>query len=184
MQLDVDYSHNFKASELKEGVNALRKLLLTTHNMSVTAPQEEVFASNTTTSAADKLFDTVVGHLQEIAITPEFQATRDQFLAQHVEIFEDTEENKLAYMPIFKSWTQLIESFLETNLARAIPGFKMGDFIATLPDRQDQIDTELFDMLVSLADFSTFKEEMLFFKQSQQNAGVAGLGGCFVVHSM
>lgn len=144
---------------------------------------DEVFATNSTASPADRMFDAVVGQLQEIVITPEFQDTRDRFLEQYSPTFEDTEENKLEYMPIFKSWTQLIETYLETNLKRAIPEFSMAEFVKLLGPRQGQIDGELFEMLASLGDFSSFKEEMLMFKQSQLTEASMDFGSCFVVHS-
>lgn len=156
------------------------------HDMEMSSA-EEVLACNTTATKADQLFDIAVGHLQEIAITPDFQQTRDRYLAQFAHEFDDSEENKLQYMPIFKDWTTLIESYLETHLTKAIPGFKMLDFIQSIAQRQDQIDTELFDMLASLADFSTFKEEILFYKQAQaqqQSQGLQDMSSCFVVHSM
>ena len=74
----------------------------------------------------------------------------------------------------------LIEGYLERSLAASVAGFKMEDFIRLLGMRQDQIDSELFDMLASLADFSLFKEEMISFKNAQ---GFGGFDG-FIVHSL
>ena len=56
----------------------------------------------------------------------------------------------------------------------------MDDFVRLLGMRQDQIDSELFDMLASLADFPLFKEEILGFKQAQSFGGFDG----FIVHSL
>ena len=76
--------------------------------------------------------------------------------------------------------TALIEGYLEKSLAARVAGFRMGDFIRLLGMRQDQIDSELFDMLASLADFTLFKEEILEYKQAQSFGGFDG----FVVHSL
>ena len=56
----------------------------------------------------DAFFDSVVEHLQEIAMNPQFQELRDGFLAKHAGVFEDTEENKLEYMGIFKEWVRSV----------------------------------------------------------------------------
>ncbi len=101
-------------------------------------------------------------------------------LVRHSAIFEDQEENKLEYMPIFNSWTALIEKHLELSLAARIPNFKMEDFMKVVPSREDQIDPELYDMLLSLGDFQTFKEEMLMAKSA--SGGSVDLGNAFVVH--
>ena len=37
---------------------------------------------------------------------------RDGFLSQHVAVFEDTEENKLEYMIIFKEWVRDAATFI------------------------------------------------------------------------
>ena len=50
-------------------------------------------------------------------------------------------------------------------------------------DRQDQIDSDLFDMLASLGDFQAFKEEVLSFKRGQNMAFTGVDDISFVVHS-
>lgn len=61
----------------------------------------------------DDLFDSVVGTLQEIVIEEEFEELQREFLDQNCDIFENTEENKMEYWPIFKKYQKDIESFLE-----------------------------------------------------------------------
>eukprot|EP00040_Diaphanoeca_grandis_P012006 m.61293 g.61293 ORF g.61293 m.61293 type:complete len:157 (-) comp22964_c0_seq1:52-522(-) len=141
---------------------------------------EESLASGKKSSKDDIYFDTVVGHLQDICIGDEFQQTRDEFVNKHKDTFEDKEENKLEYTPIFNSWTELIEGFLQDSLAAKIPGFKMEAFLKVLPKRQEQIEDELFDMLSTLADFQVFKAEMIMAKTG--NSEMDDLANAFVVH--
>jgi len=146
--------------------------------------------------AASSKFDTIVGHLQDVAISPEFQGLRDGFCDRHCEVFEDTEENKLEYMIAFKEWTSSVEVFLASNLEARMPGFKMAAFVGELTGRQDQIDPELFEMLRSLGDFLAFKQEMLEYKEAKAFEATGGMMGAgpmdaaadggfgLVVHSM
>ena len=65
-------------------------------------------------------------------MNPAFQELRDGFMERHADVFEDTEENKLQYMGIFKDWTATIESYITRSLTAAIPGFEMMKFLRTL----------------------------------------------------
>lgn len=145
-------------------------------------PEEVIASQKSKPNKEDAYFDTVVGHLQDLVIGDEFQKTRDAFMAKHKGIFEDKEENKLEYMPIFQSWTQLIEGSLEKYLIEKVPGFTMDAFLKMLPKRQQQIEDELYDMLVSLGDFQTFKDEMLLAKKGDERMG--DLSEAFVVHNI
>ena len=75
--------------------------------------------------------------------------------------FENTEENKLIYMDIFKKYTDSIEKYIEKRLAEEIPGFKMEVFGQQLKKRKDEIDEQIMDLLLSFSDFAAFKEMML-----------------------
>lgn len=46
--------------------------------------------------------------------------------------FEDTEENKLAYMPIFNEYISLIEKYIDEEQLARIPGCNMAAFTTTL----------------------------------------------------
>lgn len=139
--------------------------------MELDGEKEEVLAASTG-SKADNLFDDIVGELQSLVMRQEFQDVRDTFLKEHCSIFEDTEENKLEYTPLFKEWTRRLEGFIETELAAAIPSFTLAGFIKMLGTRRDQIDEELFDMLASLGDFQAFKEEMIAYRSFNEGGDV------------
>mmetsp|Transcript_28836 Transcript_28836/g.75659 ORF Transcript_28836/g.75659 Transcript_28836/m.75659 type:complete len:146 (+) Transcript_28836:117-554(+) len=127
---------------------------------------EEVLGLAGEGSPDDGTFDRIVGHLQDIVMEPEFQTVRDGFIDKHKDTFEDAEENKLEYTPIFKDWCALIETHLDTNLKARIPGFKMSAFMKMLDPRHEEVDVELLDTLLSLGDFQAFKETMLMSKQA------------------
>lgn len=79
--------------------------------------------------------------------------------------FENTEENKLVYMEIFNKYKDIIEHYIEERLTEAIDDFDMAEYAALLPDRKDEIDDQLLELLTSFGDFGTFKELMISFKK-------------------
>ena len=50
------------------------------------------------------MFDNFVGCLQEIVMNEEYQVMEEKFCKANCMHFENTEENKLKYMTIFKRW--------------------------------------------------------------------------------
>ena len=55
-------------------------------------------------SASDAEFDAVVGYLEDIIMDDEFQLLQRNFMNKYYQEFEDTEENKLTYTPIFNEY--------------------------------------------------------------------------------
>ena len=105
--------------------------------------------------------------------------TKKNFCLQHCQIFDDNDENKIEYTEIFNRYTTLIESTIDTKLLQKLPNFNMRRFEEMLLSRQDEMDTEIFDLLLSLSDFDEFKEVMLSYKKpvkasssSSTNTGV------------
>lgn len=113
---------------------------------------------------ADNVFDRTVGLLQEIVAGEEFQTVLKSFMEEHVDSFDAGEENKLCYTRIFEQYTLRIEEYMERCLAEQIPGFKVEVWLEELSRRQDEIDPELMEILISYSDFETFKAQMLSFK--------------------
>uniref|UniRef100_A0A8C6GCM5 ADP-ribosylation factor-like protein 2-binding protein n=1 Tax=Mus spicilegus TaxID=10103 RepID=A0A8C6GCM5_MUSSI len=62
-------------------------------------------------SASDAEFDAVVGCLEDIIMDDEFQLLQRNFMDKYYQEFEDTEENKLTYTPIFNEY--ILELFLK-----------------------------------------------------------------------
>lgn len=50
--------------------------------------------------------------------------------------FEDTEENKLTYTPIFNEYISLVENYIEEQLLERIPGFSMAAFTTALQKKK------------------------------------------------
>ena len=117
------------------------------------------------TNAEDDQFDAFVGSLQEIVINEEFEDLQNSFFKKYCTHFENTEENKLIYMDIFKKYKDTIEGYIEDQLQAMIPDFDMDEFAKLLPDRKEEIDDQLLELLTSFADFGTFKEIMISYKK-------------------
>jgi ADP-ribosylation factor 2-binding protein len=123
---------------------------------------------------ADARFDAAVGALGEIVFADDFQQMITTFCKENSSIFEDTEENKLEYMPIFKNYSAMIEAHLQKELTAAVPGFSMDAFSKDLLAREDEVDGEIFELLSSIGDFANFKAQMLSFKGDRAEFSVTG----------
>lgn len=110
----------------------------------------------------DDYFDHVVGCLQEIILDPEFDGMQKRFSNENCMQFEATEENKLVYTTIFNAYQNTIEAHINAKLEESIPDFSMERFIGLLDTRKDQIEEQIYDLLLSFSDFESFKEMMLF----------------------
>eukprot|EP00418_Pyrodinium_bahamense_P012005 CAMPEP_0179116932 /NCGR_PEP_ID=MMETSP0796-20121207/54886_1 /TAXON_ID=73915 /ORGANISM="Pyrodinium bahamense, Strain pbaha01" /LENGTH=221 /DNA_ID=CAMNT_0020815261 /DNA_START=41 /DNA_END=706 /DNA_ORIENTATION=+ len=127
-------------------------------------------------SAEETAFDTTVGALQDIVMNDEFQSLLKGFCKEHCGQFEDTDENKLVYTEIFSKYSELIEGYLEKRLKEAIPCFEMANFLEDLTKRgEEELDNGMFDLLASLGDFDTFKQQMLSAKAPAENLAIAGV---------
>lgn len=115
-------------------------------------------------SGDDSLFDTTIGHIEDIIIGPEFALLQNDFMEKYYKSFEEIEENKLEYMDIFNEYTEHIEKYIEEALTRRIPGFLMKDFLCQIERKREELDGEIFDILLSFTDFIAFKEMILDYK--------------------
>lgn len=108
----------------------------------------------------------------------------------HCELFEDTDENKLEYTPVFEEYCETMEALIADRLAEAIEDFDMVEFMEMLQEQQESqggnckggpsMQGDVFEMLHELGDFASFKELMLAFKAEGggDGAGVShGLDG-------
>ena len=68
-------------------------------------------------------------------------------------------------MDIFKKYKETIETYIEDQLKDMIDGFNMEEYAALLPDRKEEIDDQLLELITSFADFSTFKDLMISFRK-------------------
>ncbi|KXZ48546.1 hypothetical protein GPECTOR_27g717 [Gonium pectorale] len=118
-------------------------------------------------------FDRIVGALEDVLMDPEFEELREGFCRENCQHFEDSDENKLIYTDIFSKYTELVESMIESKLKQAVPGFSMAEFMTLLESHKDNLMAEVFDLLLSLADFEAFKEVMLSYKRDASSEGPA-----------
>ena len=119
-------------------------------------------ANHGTGNEDDDYFDQVVGCLQDIILNPEFDLMVKSFSSRNCMQFEATEENKLVYTTIFNEYTSTIEAYINEQLESMVEGFSMERFIGLLDTRKDQIEEQIYDLLLSFSDFESFKEMMLF----------------------
>ncbi|KAF3817813.1 hypothetical protein GH733_013100 [Mirounga leonina] len=94
----------------------------------------------------------------------EFQLLQRNFMDKYYQEFEDTEENKLTYTPIFNEYISLVEKYIEEQLLERIPGFNMAAFTTTLQHHKDEVAGDIFDMLLTFTDFLAFKEMFLDYR--------------------
>uniref|UniRef100_A0A8C5QCZ9 ADP-ribosylation factor-like protein 2-binding protein n=1 Tax=Leptobrachium leishanense TaxID=445787 RepID=A0A8C5QCZ9_9ANUR len=123
-------------------------------------------------SPKDAEFDCVVGHLEEIIMDDEFQILQRGFMEKYYQEFEDTEENKLIYTPIFNEYICLVEKFIEEQLLLRIPTFNMSVFTASLQSHQQEIAGDIFDILLTFTDFLAFKEMFLDYKAEKEGRSI------------
>ncbi|XP_078214395.1 ADP-ribosylation factor-like protein 2-binding protein isoform X5 [Callithrix jacchus] len=139
---------------------------------------EESFALSFS-SASDAEFDAVVGYLEDIIMDDKFQLLQRNFMDKYYLEFEDTEENKLTYTPIFNEYISLVEKYVEEQLLERIPGFNMAAFTVTLQHHRDEVAGDIFDMLLTFTDFLAFKEMFLDYRAvSAEMSGAPGHPSC------
>ncbi|XP_063234650.1 ADP-ribosylation factor-like protein 2-binding protein isoform X3 [Bacillus rossius redtenbacheri] len=116
----------------------------------------------------DQLFDSTVGHIEEMLMDVGFQKLQKEFMEKYWCEFEDKEENKLSYMTIFQEYIQSIEKYIENFLMQKIQNFSMDDFVQSLHDRKDKLDGEVFEMMFTFSDFVAFKEMFLDYRAAKE----------------
>jgi len=121
--------------------------------------EEDLVVSKSTSK--EKVFDTIVGHIEDIVVEGTFQDMQAEFMDKYCNEFDDNEENKLSYTTIFQEYVSMLEKYIETELKRRADDFNMKDFMTQLSKRPNEISEELFEMLSSFTDFLVFKELMV-----------------------
>ena len=116
-------------------------------------------------SAKDTQFDLVIGHIEDIVVDNTFQTKQMDFFDKHFSEFEDAEENKLSYTPIFQDYVNMLEKHIESELVKRMPSFSMKNFMNLLNERKNEVSEELLELLLSFTDFLRFKELMIDHKK-------------------
>lgn len=87
--------------------------MITTKKNFKSSPKVPFFIKIDTSSPEEIFFDQVVAALQEIIVNEKFEKIQTKFMKQHCFEFEDSEENKMSYMAVFKNYQNLIEKHIE-----------------------------------------------------------------------
>ncbi|XP_033754146.1 ADP-ribosylation factor-like protein 2-binding protein isoform X1 [Pecten maximus] len=131
-------------------------------------------------SAVDTKFDETIGHVEDIIMDDDFQRIQTEFLEKYYQEFDDSEENKFIYTDIHREYVQLIETHLNDELTKRMPGFSMGEFTHQIMERKNELEGEIFEMLLTFSDFMVFKEMFLDFKADKEGRTVDLSGGIMV----
>ncbi|XP_035498345.2 ADP-ribosylation factor-like protein 2-binding protein isoform X2 [Scophthalmus maximus] len=130
---------------------------------------EENFAISSS-SAADAAFDAVIGCIEDI-IMGEFQQLQQNFMEKYYLEFDNSDENKLSYTPIFNEYVNLLEKHLEQQMMERIPGFNMDAFTELLVQHKEEVAGDIFDMLLTFTDFLAFKDMFLEYRAEKEGRG-------------
>ncbi|KAF7233409.1 hypothetical protein EG68_03274 [Paragonimus skrjabini miyazakii] len=117
-------------------------------------------------------FDIIIGYLEDIIISDEFQAIQSRFIEDNCRFFDASEENKFCYTDIHNNYVNVVERFLEKELKNRINDFVMSDFLSDLSHCRKELDGEVFEMLYTFTDFLAFKEMMLDYKNAKTGTTV------------
>ncbi|XP_076803313.1 ADP-ribosylation factor-like protein 2-binding protein [Clavelina lepadiformis] len=134
-------------------------------------------------SSSHRRFDVIIGTIEDIIMSEEFQIIQRSFMDKYYLQFEDTEENKFIYTDIFQEYGAIIERYLEEQLRLRIPEFSMSKFASSLQAHKDEITDEIFDMFITFTDFIAFKEMFLDYRAEKEGRNVDLMQG-LVVHSI
>ncbi|CAF0720357.1 unnamed protein product [Brachionus calyciflorus] len=145
--------------------------------------EEEDILVAKSVNAADSRFDLITGTIEDIITETKFQQIQNEFLDKNYKHFEDSEENKLIYTTIHKEYINLVEKYLETQLKKRIENFSMDQYMNELMSRRDELDGEIFEILLTFEDFLEFKELMLSHKASKEGRNL-DLSSCLCVQSI
>ncbi|KAH8874510.1 ADP-ribosylation factor-like protein 2-binding protein [Schistosoma japonicum] len=112
-------------------------------------------------------FNIIIGYLEEIIISEDFQSIQDKFMNEYYNEFDEIEENKFSYTTIHEKYIDTIERMLEEQLCKRIPNFSMDSFLHSLVSNHECLDGEVFEMLHTFTDFLAFKEMMIDYKKAK-----------------
>ncbi|XP_068169244.1 ADP-ribosylation factor-like protein 2-binding protein [Antennarius striatus] len=132
---------------------------------------EETFADSSS-STADSSFDTVIGSIEDIIMEESFQQLQQTFMEKHYHEFEESEENKLSYTPIFNEYVDILERHLEQQLMERILHFNMNTFLEQLMQHKEEVPDDIFHMLLTFTDFMAFKEMFLEYRAEKEGRGL------------
>jgi ADP-ribosylation factor 2-binding protein len=136
-------------------------------NLNNTEDVDETFASHKSADPETEQFDRTIGLIEDLMMDDEFRSIQQSFLTKYAHEFDpELDENKLIYTDIHKEYLTIIEDFVLNKIKRSQPDFNLEIFMKQLETRQDELEGEIFELLLTFTDFLAFKEWMLDHRRS------------------
>jgi len=119
-------------------------------------------------------FDIVIGVIEDIIMSPEFQELHNNKLDACYKFF--SVDPRASPMPailfeVFKDYSQAIAQYIETEIKKVVPDFYMESFVAELQNRQD-MDGDIHELVLSLIDFKKFQEMINDYKNMKEGLNI------------
>jgi len=128
---------------------------------------DETFASHQSTDPETEQFDRTIGLIEDLMMDDEFRSMQQTFLKKYAQEFDpELDENKLIYTDIHREYLTIIEDFVLNKIKRYQPNFNLELFMKQLESRQEELEGEIFEFLLTFTDFLAFKEWMLDHRRS------------------
>lgn len=111
--------------------------------------------------------------LERIMGDSAFNFKLDCFIDEHCHMFDDEEENKLEYTPVFEQYVAMVEAHVEEQLELELEGFDMANFCTSLVERQSEGEVLplVLENLAAMADFEAFKRLVISAKPLASHFG-------------
>ncbi|CAF0744335.1 unnamed protein product [Rotaria sordida] len=136
-------------------------------NLNDTDDIDETFVSHKSADPETEQFDQTIGLIEDMIMDEEFRSIQQAFLTKYAHEFDpDLDENKLIYTDIHREYLTIVEDFVINKIKRSQPNFNLDLFMKQLESRQEELEEEIFEFLLTFTDFLAFKEWMLDHRRS------------------
>ncbi|CAF0912451.1 unnamed protein product [Rotaria sordida] len=136
-------------------------------NLNDTDDIDETFVSHKSADPETEQFDQTIGLIEDMIMDEEFRSIQQAFLTKYAYEFDpDLDENKLIYTDIHREYLTIVEDFVINKIKRSQPNFNLDLFMKQLESRQEELEEEIFEFLLTFTDFLAFKEWMLDHRRS------------------
>ena len=108
--------------------------------------------------------------ISDLVMGSEFNTASVEFMQKHMNVFEDTDENKLEYSTIHEEYIQILEGTIDSKLFQTYSEPQIKAFYDDFKDNSAQyakINEDVVDTLYGFVDFNKFKKQMLEVKKQE-----------------
>ncbi|CAF2047029.1 unnamed protein product [Rotaria magnacalcarata] len=128
---------------------------------------DETFVSHKSQDPEVEKFDRTIGLIEDMIMDEEFRSIQETFLIKYAHAFDpELDENKLIYTDIHKEYLIIFENFIINKIKHSQSDFNLDQFVKQLEAHQNEVEEEIFEFLLTLTDFLTFKQWMLDYRRS------------------